>query len=162
MYNEIPPPVLQPLLLFSCLFLPSPRLPNRQASTSPPPRPRTRRPLRAAPDRLSPDPTTGVFLPRPAEGSIVLWDLDNKPPARPPYAARPSPSPRASSFGRGLTHISAYANRHAFTHLTRLVPSSSAATAAQPRRPSAQGPVLPSGPLLSYVCSVCGRKCPPT
>ncbi|GAU34445.1 hypothetical protein TSUD_06570 [Trifolium subterraneum] len=85
---------------------------------------------------------------------VVLWDLDNKPPRGPPYDAALSLKTLAETFGH-LTDISAYANRHTFTHLPEWV--------LNQRRErknldylERKGILNPSEP---YICSVCGRKC---
>ncbi|PNX80886.1 hypothetical protein L195_g036898 [Trifolium pratense] len=85
---------------------------------------------------------------------VVLWDLDNKPPRGPPYNAALSLKTLAETFGH-LTDISAYANRHTFTHLPEWV--------LNQRRErknldflERKGIINPSEP---YICSVCGRKC---
>ncbi|XP_021765992.1 uncharacterized protein LOC110730499 [Chenopodium quinoa] len=95
----------------------------------------------------------GVFAPKQTK-VVVLWDLDNKPPRGPPYDAAVSLRTLAARFGE-VVDISAYANRHAFSHLPARV--------IEERRARRQmdflerkGMISPSQP---YVCSVCGRKC---
>ncbi|XP_021726533.1 uncharacterized protein LOC110693682 [Chenopodium quinoa] len=95
----------------------------------------------------------GVFAPNQTK-VVVLWDLDNKPPRGPPYDAAVSLRTLAARFGE-VVDISAYANRHAFSHLPARV--------IEERRARRQmdflerkGMITPSQP---YVCSVCGRKC---
>ncbi|KNA19846.1 hypothetical protein SOVF_057660 [Spinacia oleracea] len=95
----------------------------------------------------------GVFAPKQTK-VVVLWDLDNKPPRGLPYDAAVSLKALASRFGE-VVDISAYANRHAFSHLPARV--------LEERRERRQldvlerkGIITPSQP---YVCSVCGRKC---
>ncbi|XP_073010473.1 uncharacterized protein [Typha latifolia] len=85
---------------------------------------------------------------------VVLWDLDNKPPRGPPYAAASSLFRAASLLGR-VVEISAYANRHAFSHLPGWV--------LDQRRERRQLDLLErrglAAPSEPYVCSVCGRRC---
>jgi len=47
---------------------------------------------------------------------VVLWDLDNKPSLKPPFSAATALIGAASLLGR-IVSISAFANRHAFSHL---------------------------------------------
>lgn len=95
----------------------------------------------------------GVYAPR-SKKVVVLWDLDNKPPLGPPYEAAKALKQLAGKFGE-VIEVSAYANRHAFSHVPRWV--------VQERRERKQldiderrGIVTPAEP---YVCGVCGRKC---
>ncbi|XP_057538478.1 uncharacterized protein LOC130815950 [Amaranthus tricolor] len=95
----------------------------------------------------------GIFAPKQTK-VVVLWDLDNKPPRGPPYEAAIALKSLASLFG-DVVDYSAYANRHAFSHLPTWV--------LEERRERRHldvlertGKVTPSQP---YVCSVCGRKC---
>lgn len=95
----------------------------------------------------------GFYAPKQSK-VVVLWDLDNKPPRGPPYEAALSLKRVAERFGE-VVDISAYANRHAFSHL----PSWVAEERRERRRLDVlerKGVVTPSEP---YVCSVCGRKC---
>ncbi|KAJ8428392.1 LOW QUALITY PROTEIN: hypothetical protein Cgig2_021407 [Carnegiea gigantea] len=95
----------------------------------------------------------GFYAPKQSK-VVVLWDLDNKPPRGPPYEAALSLKRVAERFGE-VVDISAYANRHAFSHL----PSWVAEERRERRRSDVlerKGVVIPSEP---YVCSVCGRKC---
>ncbi|KAG5543505.1 hypothetical protein RHGRI_016287 [Rhododendron griersonianum] len=96
----------------------------------------------------------GVYAAK-SDKVVVLWDLDNKPPRGPPYEAAMSLRHVAQRFGE-VVDISAYANRHAFTHLPGWV--------AQQRRDrrsldalERKGVVQP--PSETYSCAVCGRKC---
>ncbi|CAH9077938.1 unnamed protein product [Cuscuta epithymum] len=85
---------------------------------------------------------------------VVLWDLDNKPPRGPPYQAAVELKRVAQKFGE-VVHMSAYANRHAFSYLPRWVVDQR----RERRRLDVlerKGDLTPPEP---YVCSVCGRKC---
>lgn len=96
----------------------------------------------------------GIFTPKQTK-VVVLWDLDNKPPRGPPYDAALSLKSLAARFG-DVVEISAYANRHAFSHLpTRVL---------EERRERKRLDVLERKGILTcspdaYVCTVCGRKC---
>lgn len=95
----------------------------------------------------------GVFTAKQKK-VVLLWDLDNKPPRGPPYSAAVALRDVAQRFGR-LVDMSAYANRHAFTHL----PSWVLNDRRERRRTDIlerKGLVLPPEP---YICGVCGRKC---
>lgn len=85
---------------------------------------------------------------------VVLWDLDNKPPRGPPYAAATALIEVAQRFG-DVIDISAYANRHAFVHLPQWV--------LDERREQRRLDFLErkgmSTPGEPYICGVCGRKC---
>ncbi|KAL9236806.1 hypothetical protein vseg_011433 [Gypsophila vaccaria] len=95
----------------------------------------------------------GVYIPKQNK-VVVLWDLDNKPPRGPPYEAAVSLKTAASRFGE-VVEMSAYANRHAFSHLPTWV--------VDERRERRRMDVLErkgvSVPTQPYVCKVCGRKC---
>ncbi|VFQ87838.1 unnamed protein product [Cuscuta campestris] len=95
----------------------------------------------------------GVYTAKPKE-VVVLWDLDNKPPRGPPYQAAVELKRMAQRFGN-VADMSAFANRHAFTHLPRWVIDE-----RRERRRldnlERRGDLTPHQP---YVCSVCGRKC---
>lgn len=95
----------------------------------------------------------GVYTARQKK-VVLLWDLDNKPPRGPPYHAALALRDVAQRFGR-LVDMSAYANRHAFTHLPSWVLSN--------RRERRRVDILERKSLLippePYVCGVCGRKC---
>lgn len=85
---------------------------------------------------------------------VVLWDLDNKPPRGPPYAAATALIELAQRFG-DIVDISAYANRHAFVHLPQWVLEER----HERRRMDfleRKGITTPAEP---YICGVCGRKC---
>lgn len=96
----------------------------------------------------------GFYAPKQSK-VVVLWDLDNKPPRGPPYAAALALKSVAERFG-DVIEISAYANRHAFSHLPTWV-----ADERRERRRldvlERKGIVTPPSDL--YVCNVCGRKC---
>lgn len=95
----------------------------------------------------------GVFTVKPKK-VVILWDLDNKPPRGPPYAAAMALKSIANHFGE-VVDVSAYANRHAFVHLPHWIRDQR----HEQRREDLlerKGIVAPSEP---YVCSVCGRKC---
>lgn len=84
----------------------------------------------------------------------VYWDLDNKPPRVRPFDAAMAVREMARRFGE-VIDVSAYANRHAFTHVPRWV--------VEERRErkkldflESKGLVVPDRP---YICGVCGRKC---
>ncbi|KAK9681988.1 hypothetical protein RND81_10G041900 [Saponaria officinalis] len=95
----------------------------------------------------------GVYIPKQNK-VVVLWDLDNKPPRGPPYEAAVSLKTAASRFGE-VVEISAYANRHAFSHLPTWV--------VDERRERRRMDMLErkgvSVPSQPYICKVCGRKC---
>ncbi|KAK1433417.1 hypothetical protein QVD17_10327 [Tagetes erecta] len=95
----------------------------------------------------------GIFTAKPKK-VVILWDLDNKPPRGPPYAAAMALKSIANHFGE-IVDVSAYANRHAFVHLPHWIRDQR----REQRREDVlerKGIVTPSEP---YVCSVCGRKC---
>ncbi|KAH7848905.1 hypothetical protein Vadar_009919 [Vaccinium darrowii] len=96
----------------------------------------------------------GVYTSKPNK-VVVLWDLDNKPPRGQPYEAAAALKQVAQRFGEEV-EISAFANRHAFTHLPNWV--------IQQRRDrrhldllERKGVVAPQSE--TYTCNVCGRKC---
>lgn len=95
----------------------------------------------------------GIYAPKQSK-VVVLWDLDNKPPRGPPFEAALSLKRVAERFGR-VIDISAYANRHAFSHLPNWV--------LEKRRERRRMDVLERKgivtPSEAYVCNVCGRKC---
>eukprot|EP00268_Persea_americana_P039973 TRINITY_DN3964_c0_g2_i1.p1 TRINITY_DN3964_c0_g2~~TRINITY_DN3964_c0_g2_i1.p1 ORF type:complete len:445 (-),score=97.06 TRINITY_DN3964_c0_g2_i1:564-1898(-) len=95
----------------------------------------------------------GVFTAKQKK-VVLLWDLDNKPPRGPPYHAAVALRDVAQRFGR-LVDMSAYANRHAFTHLPSWV--------LNDRRERHRTDILERKGLLlppePYICGVCGRKC---
>lgn len=96
----------------------------------------------------------GVWSARTEQRVAVLWDLDNKPPRGPPYEAAVALRRVGELFGH-VVDISAYANRHAFSHLPQWV----LAQRRERRRVDAQerkGLAVPDEP---YVCGVCGRRC---
>ncbi|XP_037459084.1 uncharacterized protein LOC119330075 [Triticum dicoccoides] len=86
---------------------------------------------------------------------VVLWDLDNKPPRGPPFEAATSLREAASLLGR-VDSVSAFANRHAFTHLPAWVSADRRERRALDRaeRTGAAAPPVP------YSCAVCGRRFP--
>lgn len=86
---------------------------------------------------------------------VVLWDLDNKPPRGPPFEAATSLREAASLLGR-VDSVSAFANRHAFTHLPAWVSADRRDRRALDRAERA-GVVAPPIP---YSCGVCGRRFP--
>ncbi|OEL28385.1 hypothetical protein BAE44_0010596 [Dichanthelium oligosanthes] len=86
---------------------------------------------------------------------VVLWDLDNKPPRGPPFPAATSLIAAASLLGR-VVSISAFANRHAFSHLPSWVAAERRDRRALDRAERA-GTAAPSVP---YSCAVCGRRFP--
>ncbi|OAY71265.1 hypothetical protein ACMD2_10281, partial [Ananas comosus] len=96
----------------------------------------------------------GVWSAR-APSVVVLWDLDNKPPRGDPYAAASALRSAASLLGRVLA-VSAYANRHAFSHL----PSWVLAQRRDRRRLDLLERRAPDPPPEPYLCAVCGRRCP--
>ncbi|XP_074308070.1 uncharacterized protein LOC141642970 [Silene latifolia] len=95
----------------------------------------------------------GIYIPKQNK-VVVLWDLDNKPPRGPPYEAAVSLRTAASRLGE-VVEISAYANRHAFSHLPTWV--------MDERRERRRLDFLErkgvSVPSQAYTCKVCGRKC---
>lgn len=130
--------------------------------------PRRRRPpIRAVlsspdPAKWGPAAAADVEMVRDADGGysakpkrvVVLWDLDNKPPRGPPYAAAMSLRRVARRFGDRVD-ISAYANRHAFVH----VPGWVRDERGRRRRLDdleRRGLAAPAEP---YACAVCGRRC---
>lgn len=96
----------------------------------------------------------GVWIAR-SPTVVVLWDLDNKPPRGPPFPAARSLIAAAALLGR-VVSVSAFANRHAFTHLPAWVTAERRERRALDRAERA-GVVTPSEP---YSCSVCGRRFP--
>ncbi|KAG2604428.1 uncharacterized protein LOC120670011 [Panicum virgatum] len=86
---------------------------------------------------------------------VVLWDLDNKPPRGAPFPAATSLIAAASLLGR-VVSISAFANRHAFSHLPAWVAAERRDRRALDRAERA-GLAAPSVP---YSCPVCGRRFP--
>ncbi|KAJ1258180.1 hypothetical protein BS78_10G055200 [Paspalum vaginatum] len=86
---------------------------------------------------------------------VVLWDLDNKPPRGPPFPAATALIAAASLLGR-VVSVSAFANRHAFTHLPAWVTAERRDRRALDRAERA-GVAAPSVP---YSCGVCGRRFP--
>ncbi|KAL8250731.1 hypothetical protein R6Q59_034424 [Mikania micrantha] len=99
-------------------------------------------------------PTTeGIYTAKPKK-VVILWDLDNKPPRGPPYAAAMALKTVANHFGE-LVDVSAYANRHTFIHLPHWV--------RDQRRDQRRHDILEQKGVITpselYICSVCGRKC---
>ncbi|CAD6337554.1 unnamed protein product [Miscanthus lutarioriparius] len=86
---------------------------------------------------------------------VVLWDLDNKPPRGPPFPAATALIGAASLLGR-VVSVSAFANRHAFSHLPGWVAAERRDRSALDRA-ERTGVVAPSVP---YSCAVCGRRFP--
>lgn len=84
----------------------------------------------------------------------VYWDLDNKPPKVRPFDVAMSVREMARRFGE-VIDLSAYANRHAFTHVPQWV--------VEERRERKKLDFLESKglviPVQPYICGVCGRKC---
>lgn len=95
----------------------------------------------------------GFYAPKQSK-VVVLWDLDNKPPRGPPYEAAIALKTVAERFGE-VVDMSAYANRHAFSHLPGWV--------VEERRERRHLDVLERKGIVTpselYVCNVCGRKC---
>ncbi|GJN29561.1 hypothetical protein PR202_gb17794 [Eleusine coracana subsp. coracana] len=87
--------------------------------------------------------------------AVVLWDLDNKPPRGPPFPAATSLIAAASLLGR-VVSVSAFANRHAFTHLPAWV-TAERRNRRELDRAERAGVVAPPVP---YTCAVCGRRFP--
>ncbi|CAL5051252.1 unnamed protein product [Urochloa decumbens] len=124
---------------------------------------RTRRPLAAAAEAENPSAPVDVEMVRGRDGVwtarsptvVVLWDLDNKPPRGPPFPAATSLIAAASLLGR-VVSISAFANRHAFSHLPAWVAAERRDRRAMDRAERA-GTAAPSVP---YSCGVCGRRFP--
>ncbi|KAL5071860.1 hypothetical protein RYX36_022747 [Vicia faba] len=75
----------------------------------------------------------------PNKKVIILWDLDNKPPSGPPYAAALSLKALAERFADDVS-ISAYTYRHSFFKLPQWNPN-------QNPNPN------------SILCRVCGQEC---
>ncbi|CAN6202402.1 unnamed protein product [Urochloa humidicola] len=126
---------------------------------------RTRRPsaAAAAAEAENPSAPVDVEMVRGRDGVwtarsptvVVLWDLDNKPPRGPPFPAATSLIAAASVLGR-VVSISAFANRHAFSHLPAWVAAERRDRRALDRAERA-GIAAPSVP---YSCGVCGRRFP--
>ncbi|CAL5044380.1 unnamed protein product [Urochloa decumbens] len=126
---------------------------------------RTRRPSAAlaAAEAENPSAPVDVEMVRGRDGVwtarsptvVVLWDLDNKPPRGPPFPAATSLIAAASLLGR-VVSISAFANRHAFSHLPAWVSAERRDRRAMDRAERA-GTAAPSVP---YSCGVCGRRFP--
>ncbi|KAK9066785.1 hypothetical protein SSX86_014108 [Deinandra increscens subsp. villosa] len=95
----------------------------------------------------------GIYTAKPKK-VVILWDLDNKPPRGPPYAAAMALKTIGNHFGE-VVDVSAYANRHAFIHLPHWV--------LKQRRDQRRNDILERKgvitPAETYICSVCGRKC---
>ncbi|KAJ3695473.1 hypothetical protein LUZ60_000850 [Juncus effusus] len=94
----------------------------------------------------------GVFSAR-APSVVILWDLDNKPPRGPPFQAAASLKRTSALLGE-VGDFSAYANRHAFSHVPGWVRSER----SDRRRMDfleKKGLVAPDDP---YKCEMCGRK----
>ncbi|KAJ3699015.1 hypothetical protein LUZ61_002720 [Rhynchospora tenuis] len=94
----------------------------------------------------------GVFSAR-LPSVVILWDLDNKPPRGPPFDAAASLKRTSSLLGQ-VGEFSAYANRHAFSHVPDWVRSER----SDRRRLDLlekKGLAAPSDP---YTCGMCGRK----
>jgi hypothetical protein len=127
---------------------------------------RTRRPsasAAAAAEAENPSAPVDVEMVRGQDGVwtarsptvVILWDLDNKPPRGPPFLAANSLIAAASLLGR-VVSISAFANRHAFSHLPAWVAAERRDRRALDRAERA-GTAAPSVP---YTCAVCGRRFP--
>ncbi|CAN6214948.1 unnamed protein product [Urochloa humidicola] len=124
---------------------------------------RTRRPSAAAAEAENPSAPVDVEMVRGQDGVwtarspkvVVLWDLDNKPPRGAPFPAATSLIAAASLLGR-VVSISAFANRHAFSHLPAWVAAERRDRRALDRAERA-GIAAPSVP---YSCGVCGRRFP--
>ncbi|KAL6606701.1 hypothetical protein ACP70R_042354 [Stipagrostis hirtigluma subsp. patula] len=86
---------------------------------------------------------------------VVLWDLDNKPPRGPPFPAASSLIAAASLLGR-VVSVSAFANRHAFSHLPAWVAAERRDRRALDRAERAGV----AAPPVPYTCAVCGRRFP--
>ncbi|KAJ1698545.1 hypothetical protein LUZ63_007057 [Rhynchospora breviuscula] len=94
----------------------------------------------------------GVFSAR-LPSVVILWDLDNKPPLGPPFDAAASLKRTSSLLGQ-VGGFSAYANRHAFSHVPGWVKSER----SDRRRLDLlekKGLATPTDP---YTCGMCGRK----
>ncbi|KAG6400311.1 hypothetical protein SASPL_137137 [Salvia splendens] len=98
--------------------------------------------------------TKDGFYAAKAKTVVILWDLDNKPPRRPPYEAAQALKSMAKKFG-DVIDMAAYANRHAFIHLPQWVVQGR----REERRLDALERKWLSTPPEPYICSVCGRKC---
>ncbi|CAN6164972.1 unnamed protein product [Urochloa humidicola] len=127
---------------------------------------RTRRPsaaAAAATEEENPSAPVDVEMVRGRDGVwtarsptvVILWDLDNKLPRGPPFPAATSLIAAASLLGR-VVSISAFANRHAFSHLPAWVAAERRDRRALDRAERA-GIAPPSVP---YSCGVCGRRFP--
>ncbi|KAL6897979.1 hypothetical protein ACP4OV_006575 [Aristida adscensionis] len=86
---------------------------------------------------------------------VILWDLDNKPPRGPPFPAATSLIAAASLLGR-VVSVSAFANRHAFSHLPAWVAAERRDRRALDRAERAGA----AAPPVPYSCAVCGRRFP--
>nr|XP_015641376.2 uncharacterized protein LOC4340243 [Oryza sativa Japonica Group] len=96
----------------------------------------------------------GVWTARPPT-VVVLWDLDNKPPRGPPFPAATALRDAASLLGR-VVSVSAFANRHAFSHVPAWVADERRERRAMDRAERAGA----ASPPVPYSCAVCGRRFP--
>ncbi|KAL5224110.1 hypothetical protein ABZP36_010749 [Zizania latifolia] len=96
----------------------------------------------------------GVYTARPPT-VVVLWDLDNKPPRGPPFQAASALRDTAALLGR-VVSVSAFANRHAFSHVPAWVADErrDRRTLDRAERAGVAAPPVP------YTCAVCGRRFP--
>jgi hypothetical protein len=94
----------------------------------------------------------GIFSAR-LPSVVILWDLDNKPPHGPPFDAATALKQTSSLLGE-VGEFSAYANRHAFTHVPDWV-RSERDNRRQLDMLEKKGLMTPSDP---YTCEMCGRK----
>ncbi|KAG8093871.1 hypothetical protein GUJ93_ZPchr0012g21961 [Zizania palustris] len=96
----------------------------------------------------------GVYTARPPT-VVVLWDLDNKPPRGPPFHAASALRDTAALLGR-VVSVSAFANRHAFSHVPAWVADErrDRRTLDRAERAGVAAPPVP------YTCAVCGRRFP--
>uniref|UniRef100_A0A0D9WMA7 C2H2-type domain-containing protein n=1 Tax=Leersia perrieri TaxID=77586 RepID=A0A0D9WMA7_9ORYZ len=97
----------------------------------------------------------GVWTARPPT-VVVLWDLDNKPPRGPPFPAAAALRDAASLLGR-VVSVSAFANRHAFSHVPSWVADERRERRAMDR---AERAGTAAAPPVPYSCAVCGRRFP--
>ncbi|XP_062228159.1 uncharacterized protein LOC133926310 [Phragmites australis] len=128
--------------------------------SDPPPR---RAAVAAAAEAENPLATADVEMVRGRDGVwtarspkvVVLWDLDNKPPRGPPFPAASSLIAAASLLGR-VVSVSAFANRHAFSHIPARVFADRRDRRALDRAERAGI----AAPPVPYSCAVCGRRFP--